>query len=1071
MKRFFIFIVLILTNVISVIADDECRLMRFPSVYGDQIVFTYAGDLYLVSTEGGLARKITSGNGFEMFARFSPDGKNIAFTGQYDGNTEVYLIPSKGGFPKRITYTAMLKRDDISDRMGPNNIVMSWSPDGKSIIFRSRMWSFNDFIGQLFSVKIEGGIPSPLPLSTGGFCSYSPDGTKLAFNRVFREFRTWKYYKGGMADDIRIFDFSTKKTINITNTSAQEVFPMWIDSEIYFLSDRDRIMNLYCYDTKSGETKKVTDFKEYDIKFPSFDQNSIVFENGGYIFLYSVKEKTCHKITINISNDLPEGRNCIVDASNFIQSVDVAPGGERLCIAARGDVFSIPVHSGVVRNLTRSSNANDRSASWSPNGKYIAWISDQSGENELWIGRQDGSEAPRQISKNADTYYFNFKWSPDSKKLLWHDKKLRLRYIDIESRREVLVAESGVWEFGDYSWSPDSKWITYVQPRKTGMNTIHLFELSSGKSWPVTDEWYESYNPAFSPDGKYLLFVSDRDFNPIYSATEWNHAYSDMSKVYLATLSSTVADPLSIKNDEVDENPNSNDSTLVTIEPNGIANRIISLPIESSNYWSVSINKNRIYYLKRSLGDENTSLMMFDLEEREEVKITDCNWYRLAAGGKKILIVKDGKYYVSDVPKIEWKASDPVSLNNMYVMVDRQAEWKQIYYEAWRQMRDFFYMDNMHGLDWNKMRQKYEVLLPYVYNRHDLNYIIGELIGELNVGHAYIGGGDTPDIPRITTGLLGATFVKDPSGFFRITRILEGANWSDQLRSPLTAIGLNMQVGDFIVAVDGISTADYQDMYMLMLNKANKPVELTVNKVGSMQGARKIIVTPLSDESALYYFNWVQHNIKVVSDATNGQVGYIHIPDMGVEGLNEFVKYFYPQLNKKALIIDDRGNGGGNVSPMLIERLLRIPTRSNMARNVTEQGQTPTKMMLGPKVLLINQYSASDGDLFPYAFKKHGIGKVIGVRTWGGVVGIRGSLPFVDGTSLNRPEFASYSIDRSEWIIEGIGVEPDIEVDNDPYEEYMGNDAQLQKAIEVILEELKNYQPIPDIPVGPDKSH
>lgn len=1082
-------------------AQNESRLLRFPAISGNQIVFTYAGDLYTVVKNGGTARKITNGVGFEMFAKFSPDGKQLAFTGQYDGNTEVYVMPAEGGVPKRLTFSATLNRDDISDRMGPNNIVMTWTKDSKNIIYRSRKKTFNDFVGQLFRVSVNGGISEELPLPSGGFCSYSPDEKNLAYNRIFREFRTWKYYKGGMADDVWIYDFDTKKTENITNNPSQDIFPMWFGEEIFFLSDRDRTMNLFCYNTKTKATTKVTDFKEYDIKFPSAGSDAIVFENAGYIYIFDVKTKKYDKISITISDDFVSGRNELKDASKNINTAAVSPDGNRLVFGARGDIFTVPAKSGITRNITKSSGAHDRGATWSPDGKHIAYLSDMSGEYEVYIQKQDGSEKPIQITKNADTYKYTIKWSPDSKKILFNDKMLRLQYVDINSKEVTLVEQSDIWEFNSFNWSPDSKWITYTKPEKTDMSTIWVYNTDSKEKIQITDIWYQSDSPLFSDDGKFLYFTSSRDFNPIYSETEWNHAYADMEKIYFVTLAKDTKSPFTPENNEVTIEKDTGDSTdnedskndskknkdpkenkdpkkdkkedskkvTVKIDKDGIQQRIASFPIKASGYRLLASTDNCIYYLEKSRNN-SSSLKIFNLKDKKESVIGDFNYGILSTDKKKMMLSKAGKYYVIDTPKEEPKLKDPVDISNMKIMVNNNAEWTQIYNESWRQMRDFFYMPNMHGVNWKAMHDKYAVLLPFVNNRNDLNYIIGELIGELNVGHAYIGGGDKPDPEKILLGLLGATITRHSSGYYQINKILKGENWDKNMLSPLTEIGVNVKEGDYIIAVNGELTKDMNDIYESLVNKANKQVELTVNSSPDEKGSTKTIVVPVSSEADLYYFNWVQKNIEKVNKATNNQVGYIHIPDMGVEGLNEFAKYFYPQLSKKALIIDDRGNGGGNVSPMILERLQREISRANMSRNVTTQSQTPKQMMLGPKVLLINNYSASDGDLFPYGFKKHKIGKVVGMRTWGGVVGIRGSLPFIDGGSLSKPEFASYSSETGQWIIEGYGVDPDVVVDNDPAKEYAGEDQQLNKAIEIILDDLKNYKEIPAIPPGPDKS-
>lgn len=1075
----------------AALTQDEARLLRFPAIHGDQVVFTYAGDLYTVAKSGGMARKLTNHDGFEMFARFSPDGRQIAFTAQYDGNTEVYVMPAAGGIPVRLTYTATLGRDDVSDRMGPNNMVMAWTPDGKYIVYRSRKQSYNDFVGQLFKVPVSGGLSEEIPLSTGGFCSFSPDGSKLAFNRVMREFRTWKYYKGGMADDIRIFDFTTGEVVNITGNDAQDIFPMWRGDNIYFLSDRDRTMNLFTYNIVDRQIRKLTNYTEYDIKFPSLGNNSIIYENGGFLYMFDLQSERPVKINVTIAEDFYGGRNELKDASKSISGADLSPDGKRVVFTARGDVFSVPAEEGITRNLTESSDAHDRSAAWSPDGKYIAYLSDQSGEYEIYIEAQDGSAEPVKLTSDADTYKFNILWSPDSKKILWSDKKLRLQYVHIDTKEVKQVDKSQVWEFNDFTWSPDSRWIAYVtQLPASNFGKILLFDTQSGEKIAVTDDWYTSNSPVFSYDGKYLFFASGRDFNPIYSETEWNHAYANMERIYFAILAADTPNPFAPKNDEVvikekdgkgDEGDKggkgdkgvaeSEDGVVVTrIDAAGLGDRIVGLPVRPSNYFNINALDNKVYYNEMMAGGDGVTLKLFDLKKKEETELGKGMFFSISYDGKKMLIAQQDKYAVIDLPQGKINISEFIDLSGLKTFVNKDEEWKQIFDEAWRQMRDFFYVENMHGVNWPAMKEKYGQMLPYVNNRNDLNYLIGEMIAELSIGHAYVNGGDKPAPERIKTGLLGAKVSKDASGFFRVDEILRGQNWSKSMRSPLTEVGVNVKEGDFILAVDGKPADKMPDLYAALLGKAGKPVELTVNSSASTAGSRKVIVTPVEDEAGLYYYNWVQHNVDYVNRKTNGEIGYIHIPDMGPEGLNEFVKYFYPQLAKKGLIIDDRGNGGGNVSPMIIERLQRQLTRSNMARNVEIAGQTPRQMMLGPKVMLINQYSASDGDLFPYAFKKHQMGTVIGVRTWGGVVGIRGSLPFIDGMDLRKPEFASYSAETSDWIIEGIGVEPDIVVDNDPALEYKGIDTQLDKAIEVILEQVKDYKGVPPIPAGPDKS-
>lgn len=1072
-------------------SQEEACLMRFPAIYDNLVVFSYAGDLYTVASTGGVARKLTNDVGYEMFTRFSPDGKSIAFTGQYDGNTEVYLMPAQGGIPKRLTYTATLGRDDISDRMGPNNIVLTWK-NNEQVVYRSRKKTFNDFIGQLFIANVNGGLSEELPLPAGGFCSYSPDGKKLAYNRVFREFRTWKYYRGGMADDIWIYDFQSKETVNITNNVSQDIIPMWHGKDIYFLSDRDRIMNLFVYNTETKETKKVTNYTEFDVKFPSLGNKSIVYENGGFIYNLDLATLQSVKIPITIADDLNSGRNELKDASKLINSWAISPDGKRMVFGARGDVFTVPAKTGMTKNLTETSGVHDRNVEWSPDGKYISYISDRTGEDEIYIQNQDGTEKAIQITSNSSNYKYNPVWSPDSKKLMWSDRMQRLQYVDISSKQIVLVEETKEGEIRTYSWSPDSKWIAYPMPTSDGMTRIYVFNTDTKEKQPLTDGWYESGDPVFSNDGKYLFFTSSRDFNPDYSWIEWNTIYKDMSKVYFLTLTKDIDNPFQPENDQVevkaepasdeakkeegkdkkeaDTKEKKTEGVSVKIDFDGIMDRIVALPIDAGAYWNLSPVDKSIYYNMRNSDMKGVALKVFNLEDKKETDLGEYGSFLISANMKKMVVQDKGKYAIIDLPKGKISASEFVDLSNMKVWANVKDEWQQIYNESWRQMRDFFYDPNMHGVDWKAIHNKYKPLVAHVNNRNDLNYIIGEMIGELNIGHAYVGEGDKPAPERIKMGLLGAELSRDNSGYYKIEKILKGENWSQDNRSPLSGVGIDIKEGDFIVAVNGKSTKDMIDIYMVLMGTADKQVELSINGSPNEAGARKEIIVPIADEANLYYYNWVQNNIKKVSESTNGQVGYIHIPDMSPAGLNEFVKYFYPQLKKRALIIDDRGNGGGNVSPMIIERLKRELAMMRISRNGSPN-TSPESMHYGPKVMLINCYSASDGDLFPYQFKTLKMGKLIGKRTWGGVTGIRGTLPFIDGGSLMRPEFSTYDREGKSFVIEGHGVDPDIEVDNDPAKEYAGEDQQLNKAIEVILEELTNWpEGWPDVPPYPDKS-
>ena len=1056
-------------------AAGEARLLRFPATNGKEIVFSYAGDLYKVPAAGGEAQRLTSHVGYEMFPRFSPDGKTIAFTGQYDGNTEVYTMPATGGEPLRVTYTATNSRDDLGDRMGPNNIVMTWTPDGQRIVYRNRI--SDGFSGKLFTVDKEGGLSEAIPLPEGGFCSYSPDGKQLAYNRVMREFRTWKYYKGGMADDIWVYNPNSKTVENITNNVAQDIFPMWIGDEIFFLSDRDRIMNIFVYNTKTKQTAKVTDFTEYDVKFPSASGNTIVFENGGYIYKMDAATRKAEKVNITLASDNIYARTDLKDGANYVTAASLSPDGARMVVTSRGEVFNLPVEKGVTKNITRSPGAHDRDAQWSPDGTQIAYISDATGETELYLQNAAGGE-PMQLTHKNDTYIRGFKWSPDSKKIVYMDRKNRVNLLDVASGKVSLLLQEPMGVPGGVTFSPDSEWLTYTRMGKNEINVVYVYNIAEKKEYPVTDKWYNSSSPVFSADGKYLIFSSARDFNPTYGSLEWNHVYNNMYGVYIALLSKDTSSPFMQKDAEVaasnatpksgDKKPADKkevaDASLVKFDPDGITDRIVRLPLSPSYYGNFYSDGNKVYYWGRG------GTKMYDLVSQKEESIADGASMDVTYDGKKALFFKGRQIYVTNLPSGKTELTTPVNLSNMKITVDYPKEWAQIFDEAWRAYRDGFYQESMHGVDWKAIKEKYAVLLPYVKTRLDLNYIIGEMIGELNCGHAYVNPGETEQPKRINTGLLGAEITRDKSGIFRLEKIFPGASWSKELRSPLTEPGVDVKAGEYIVAIDGVPTNTVKDMYSLLVGKAEIPTEISLNAKPQLSGARKVVISPLANEYPLIHYNWVQDNIKKVDQASNGRIGYIYIPDMGPEGLNEFARYFYPQLDKEGLIIDDRANGGGNVSPMILERLSREPYRLTMGRGTSHVGTVPDAVQVGPKVCLINKYSASDGDLFPWGFRALGLGKLIGTRTWGGIVGISGSLPYMDGTDIRVPFFTSYDPKTGQWIIENHGVDPDILIDNDPVKEWNGEDQQLNRAIEEVMKQLQDRKPLAPVPAPRDFS-
>lgn len=1074
------------------------RLLRFPASNGSALVFSYAGQLFTVPVAGGTARRLTNTPGYAIFPRFSADGTQLAFTAQYDGNTEVYVMPAAGGEPRRLTVSATLGRDDLADRMGPNNIVMAWRHTAPEIAFRSRATSFNPFLGQLLTVGLDGDVPTQLPVPSGGFMTYSPDDTKIAYNRVFREFRTWKHYQGGMADDVWIYDLKTGALENLTQNPAQDIFPMWANNgRVYFVSERTDRANLFCIDLATRETRQLTQFTDFDVKFPSLAPDAVVFENAGQIWRFDLATEKAAPVPIVVREDAASARPAFMKVADHIESVNPAPDGARVTVVARGDVFTVPAQYGPTRNLSRTPGVHERGATWSPDGRWIAYLSDASGEFELYVRPQDGNGAATQLTTGATSYAFRPLWSPDSQKLLWADRSQTLRFVDLATHQVTEVAHNPDTPIFSYTWAPDSAWIAWVCENNETPSHLELYSLAGGTNRPVTDTWYSANSPQFSADGKWLLFASARDFNPIYSDTEWNHAYKDMERVYLLALARDTPSPFAPRSDEVatlaepapsgpgaeqdkPDDPSRKPAetkaakqapVTVKVDFDGITRRVVGLPIVPSNYNSLYLVGDGVYYRRQPGGPvsgghggegfggssgREPMIVRYDLKKQKETVLGPGDDFDLTADNKKMLLKRDDAYYLVDLPtdKLDPKPEQKLNFGGLEAWVDHRAEWAQIFDESWRQMRDFFYDPGMHGTDWAGQRAKYGALVPAVATRNDLTYLIGEMIGELRIGHAYVGGGDRDNAPRIKTGLLGARVSRDPaSRAYHIDHILPGANWNRDSRSPLTELGVDIKVGDYILAVDGRPVAAMNNLFSALIGMVGHQVVLRVNATPTDEGARDVTIVPIADEGPLYYEEWVQGNIDHVAARTGGRVGYLHIPDMGPEGLNAFVRRFYPQLDKDALIVDVRGNGGGNVSPQIMERLNREIVMINLRRNGTPRGN-PGDQVFGPKVTLMNEYSASDGDLFPYRVKTLGLGKLVGKRSWGGVVGIWGSLPFIDGGELRKPESGPYAKDGSKWVIEGHGVDPDIVVDNDPRREFLGEDQQLDRAIAEVMAEL-----------------
>ena len=1095
----------------------EGRLMRFPDIYKDKIVFSYGGDLWLVPSAGGIARRVTTHPGLELFPKFSPDGKWIAFTGQYDGNFNVYVMPAEGGVPKQLTFLPDVTT--VSERTGPNNMVIDWFPDSKRILLLSRRDTFNTWFGRLFSVSIEGSLPERLPIDKGGLTSFSPDGTKIAYNRIFRNFRTWKRYTGGLAQDIAIYDFKSQAYERLTDYPGTDTHPMWHGDTIYFGSDRgpEKRMNLYSYSLKNRQVRQLTDFKDFDVNWPSLGPDAIVFENGGYLHVFDLKTEKARKLTASLPGDRDLMRKRWATVSKLVTDFDLSPDGKRAVFTARGEIFTAPAKEGSIRNLTQTPGIREKYAAWSPDGKWVAYLSDRSGEDELYLMPQDGMGKETRITTDSKMFRLPPVWSPDSKKLLFADKDVRLFYVDVETKQPVLLDQGKYDELTDYCWSPDSKWVAYAKAAENRYEVIYLYSLADRKIAPVTTSFTHSWNPVFDPSGKYLFFLSNRDFNEVLGVFDFEFANPKATRVYVVTLRADLPSPFAPKSDEAGakepETVPPKEEAKTEAKPGtrevpkdfrvdlaGIIDRVVALPIPPANMRGLNAGKDSVYYvtnpvagLSGPLAGETAAIHGFDLKERKDsVVIAQADQYALAFDGAKLLYSAPKEaaggeeeeeepgpgartYGIIDAKPPEKEphkvGEGALNLTTMRAEVNPVQEWNQIFHEVWRQQRDYFFEVSMSGVDWAKEREKYAQLLPHVANRFDLNYVLGEMIGELSTSHTYVGGGDYPNLKPVNVGVLGVDFEADAAqGLYRFKKIYPGENWQANLRSPLTEPGVGVKEGEYLLAVNGRALRVPRNPYEFFVNAANENVTLTVNSKPGEEGGRNVVVKPLASEFKLRELDMINTNRKKVEEATGGRVGYVYIPDMSASGLNEFVKQYFPHIRKEGLIIDVRYNGGGFVDQLIFARLRRILVGMDSARN-WESMTIPDSVFHGHMVCITNEYAASDGDIFTYYFKKYKLGPVVGMRTWGGVRGIRGYVPLIDGGYITRPEFAIYGLD-SQWLIENRGVEPDIVVDNPPDLVMKGRDPQLEKAIELVMkaiqEQPKKLPPRPpDLPAYP----
>ncbi len=1059
-------------------AEGKRYLMRFPDVYKDTVVFVYGEDIWKAPAAGGAAVRLTFHDGQERYPKFSPDGNLIAFTGIYDGNTDVYVMNVHGGNIRRVTYHG-----------GPD-VVVGWHHVKNKIMFRSYRKSFQGF-ERLFLISPDGTGLETLILNEAAQGSFSPDGTKIAYNKEAREARTWKRYTGGTAQEIYMYDFKTNEDINITHFKGTDRIPMWIGDTIYFSSDRNYRLNIFAYDTNTKKTEQLTFHDDYDVRRPSKGLKQIVYEKGGELWVLDVTTRKNRKIPVEIHTDAPEVRPYLKDVKEYITGFDLSPSAKRALMVARGEVFTVPKKDGSTRNLTKDCGARDKDAAWSPDGKTIAYISDKSGEYEIYLKDPMGKTKAVKLTQHTDGYRHTLRWSPDSQKIAFADQTLRLYYLEVNTKKVVEVDKAyfenvdvslDLKAIYDFAWSPDSRYLAYSKMDAGLVTKVYIYSLESGRSNCVSNGLFNDFHPVFSKDGKHLFFVSNRRFNPTYCDIEWEMVYKDMAGIYCLTLQKDGKPLLPFLSDEETgeaeakkgkdkkEKEKTKKKVRVTIDFEGIADRIEALPLPQGNYRWLAVNDSFIFYLNGEKGDYNRfeyrplgpqDLKAFNFGEREETTvIKGINGYKLSFDGSHIICRKGDKVGIIELEgfgmkdKAEFK---PLDLSGLKMHFDPRKEWMQIFNEAWRMERDFYYEPNMHGLDWKAVGEKYRKLVPHASCRQDMRFIVGELIGELNTSHTYVGGGDFKRRPeRINIGMLGVDWqIDEANKRYQFKKIFRVPDWSREMIPPLYGPGIHIKEGDYLLAVNGEPVFTDRNVYSYFQDLADKQVTLLVNRTPTQVGAKEYTVKPLGgfSEFRMRYLDWVEHNRMVAEKESNGQIGYIHFPDTYTGSAIEFPKYFYSQLRKKGIIVDGRFNGGGLDADIFLQRL-RKRYYAFWTRRYSHDQTSPYTGTEAHLVCLTNRQAGSGGDELPYLFRKKGMGPVIGTRTWGGLVGVSMTIRTIDGGRLTAPDYRVYN-EKGKWFVENIGVEPDIVIDLHPAEVARGYDAQLMKAIEILKKKIK----------------
>ena len=1040
-------------------AHADTRILRFPDISATQVVFVYGGDIYTTARTGGAAQRLTSHAGMELFPKFSPDGLQVAFSAEYSGSRQVYVMPSDGSAaPKQLTWY-----NDVGlmpPRGGFDYRVLDWTPDGKNVVVRMNRLGFDERAGRPYLVPVAGGDEVALSVPETGGGMLSPDGEKFVYTPIDREFRTWKRTRGGRAQDVWVYDLAKNTSLRLTEDRATDNQPMWLGDSVFFTSDRNYTLNLFQVPPTGGTAKQVTQFTKFDVLWPSAGADAIVFENGGWLYTLAAGATEPTKLNITVSGDRPGTLPVLKNVAAQIEASDLSAAGERVIFSARGELFSVPRKDGVIRNLSNTPALREMSVALSPDGKTLAYLSDATGEYELYVRPIQGGEAV-QVTKDGKSWRLNPMWAPDNSVLLLSDSENRLFLMTLDGRSTLIDQATRGRAISEYVFSPDSKHVAYVKANATSMTEIWWFNRATGTKQRVLGGQFDAATPCFDPAGRYLYFTSNRDHNLSYSSYEFNYLYTNAGRIFAARLSADAPPLMPQKSDEIgvetakaeakgeSEKYEAKPAEIgaLKIDLNGIENRVEALSIPGGNYAGLAASAAGVYFVALT-GQGPAELKYFDLANAKiDTVAAGVNSFRLSANASTLLLNVNGGWVVTDA-KPGADVSKALDLSALTLRIDPKIEWQQMYVDAWRVLREWFYDPGMHGNDWNAIREKYQPMLTSASHRSDLDYLLSEIAGEVNAGHIYVDRGDEPQIERKESGLLGAEFTRTNAGY-RVSKIFPGQNWSQEFRSPFLDAGVDIQVGDVITAIDSKPALSVQNFYQLLEGKGARGVEIERVRSGN---SKRVQVKTIVAETNLRYLDWIQTRSALVTKLSNGRIGYVHLPNTAIEGNRELFKQFPSQIDKEALIIDDRYNGGGFIPDRLIEILARKPLNYWKRRGL-EPEATPLLSHNGPKAMLINGLSSSGGDALPYYFRKLGLGVIIGTRTWGGLIGISGNPRLADGGTMSAATFRILSTDNK-WVVENEGVTPDIEVLDRPELIAAGADPSIERAVSELLKTL-----------------